>query len=119
VLTSGDLLINKGLTVQGPGAGALTVQRSTAMGTPNFRQRGGARRTVAGRRVGARQSEGKLRRKKIDGMREFADQTRINSRKRKRDKTTRSYVRHKLGRGFQKQNERSGATSYRSSKGGS
>jgi uncharacterized repeat protein (TIGR01451 family) len=36
-LTSAELAINKSLTIQGPGAGALTVQRSTANGTPNFR----------------------------------------------------------------------------------
>ncbi len=36
-LTSGELLINKGLTISGPGAILLTVQRSGAAGTPNFR----------------------------------------------------------------------------------
>jgi len=36
-LTSGELLINKNLTITGPGANLLTVQRSTAGGTPNFR----------------------------------------------------------------------------------
>ena len=36
-LTSGELLINKNLTVAGPGAGILTVERSTASGTPDFR----------------------------------------------------------------------------------
>ncbi|HBB87720.1 MAG TPA: hypothetical protein DC047_08910, partial [Blastocatellia bacterium] len=36
-LTSGELLIDKNLTIQGPGANLLTVQRSTAGGTPNFR----------------------------------------------------------------------------------
>jgi hypothetical protein len=35
-LTSAELLINKDLTIQGPGANTLTVQRSTANGTPNF-----------------------------------------------------------------------------------
>src|SRR5262249_434452 len=37
VLTSGELLINKNLTVSGPGPSLLTVQRSTATGTPDFR----------------------------------------------------------------------------------
>jgi hypothetical protein len=36
-LTSDQLLINKNLTISGPGAGLLTVQRSTASGTPQFR----------------------------------------------------------------------------------
>ncbi len=36
-LTSGELVINKNLTIQGPGANLLTIQRSTAMGTPHFR----------------------------------------------------------------------------------
>ena len=36
-LTSAELLINKNLTINGPGAGLLTVQRSTAGGTPEFR----------------------------------------------------------------------------------
>jgi hypothetical protein len=36
-LTSGELLINKSLTVNGLGSAALTVQRSTAMGTADFR----------------------------------------------------------------------------------
>ena len=36
-LTSAELLINKNLTISGPGANLLTVQRSTAGGTPNFR----------------------------------------------------------------------------------
>ncbi|MGH9966445.1 MAG: hypothetical protein ACREBG_01230 [Pyrinomonadaceae bacterium] len=36
-LTSGQLLINKNLTINGPGANLLTVQRSTASGTPAFR----------------------------------------------------------------------------------
>src|ERR1700686_761357 len=36
-LTSGELLINKNLTINGPGANLLTVQRSTAGGTPDFR----------------------------------------------------------------------------------
>src|ERR1044071_2525667 len=37
VLTSAELLINKNLTISGPGAGQLTVMRSTAGGTPAFR----------------------------------------------------------------------------------
>src|SRR5437660_3339606 len=37
VLTNGELLIAKSLTIQGPGAGNLTVQRSTSTGTPDFR----------------------------------------------------------------------------------
>ena len=36
-LTSAELLINKNLTINGPGANLLTVQRSTAPGTPDFR----------------------------------------------------------------------------------
>ena len=36
-LTSGELLIDKSLTINGPGANLLTVQRSTAVGTPDFR----------------------------------------------------------------------------------
>ena len=36
-LTSGELMINKSLTITGPGANLLTVQRSTAGGTPEFR----------------------------------------------------------------------------------
>src|SRR5712692_5909035 len=36
-LTSDELLINQNLTISGPGANLLTVQRSTASGTPNFR----------------------------------------------------------------------------------
>jgi uncharacterized repeat protein (TIGR01451 family) len=36
-LTSGELLINKNLNIAGPGANLLTVQRSSAVGTPNFR----------------------------------------------------------------------------------
>ncbi|MGH8093972.1 MAG: choice-of-anchor Q domain-containing protein [Chthoniobacterales bacterium] len=36
-LTSAELLIDKSLTITGPGAGLLTVQRSTAGGTPDFR----------------------------------------------------------------------------------
>ena len=36
-LTSAELLINKNLTISGPGPGQLTVQRSTVGGTPNFR----------------------------------------------------------------------------------
>jgi CSLREA domain-containing protein len=36
-LTSDELLINKNLTVNGPGASGLTVQRSTAQNTPDFR----------------------------------------------------------------------------------
>src|SRR5438034_8628395 len=37
VLTNGELLINKSLTILGPGPGSLTVQRDTASGTPDFR----------------------------------------------------------------------------------
>ena len=36
-LTSGELLIDKNLTIQGPGADQLTVMRSTAGSTPDFR----------------------------------------------------------------------------------
>ncbi|MFN2578987.1 MAG: Ig-like domain repeat protein [Pyrinomonadaceae bacterium] len=36
-LTTGELNINKNLTINGPGANTLTVQRSTAGGTLNFR----------------------------------------------------------------------------------
>ena len=36
-LTSGDLVIERNLTIDGPGADQLTVQRSTANGTPAFR----------------------------------------------------------------------------------
>jgi uncharacterized repeat protein (TIGR01451 family) len=36
-LTSAELLITKNLTIQGPGANLLTVQRSAAGGTPSFR----------------------------------------------------------------------------------
>src|SRR5207249_1377925 len=36
-LTSGEFLINKNLTIQGPGANLLTVQRSAAVGTPDFK----------------------------------------------------------------------------------
>jgi hypothetical protein len=36
-LTSGELLIDRNLTINGPGAKILTVQRSTAPGTPAFR----------------------------------------------------------------------------------
>ena len=35
-LTSGELLVNKDLTIVGPGADTLAVLRSTAVGTPNF-----------------------------------------------------------------------------------
>jgi predicted outer membrane repeat protein len=35
-LTSGQLVIHKNLTIDGPGANQLTVQRSTANGTPAF-----------------------------------------------------------------------------------
>ena len=36
-LTSGELQIGKDLTILGPGADNLTIQRSTANGTPDFR----------------------------------------------------------------------------------
>ncbi|MDP9004074.1 MAG: hypothetical protein M3N12_04710, partial [Verrucomicrobiota bacterium] len=36
-LTSGELLINKGLTINGPGANLLRVERSAAGGTASFR----------------------------------------------------------------------------------
>ena len=36
-LTSAQLLIGKNLIIDGPGSGQLTVQRSTAGGTPMFR----------------------------------------------------------------------------------
>jgi hypothetical protein len=36
-LTTAELLIDRNLTIQGTGANLLTVQRSTAMGTPEFR----------------------------------------------------------------------------------
>lgn len=36
-LTTGELLINKSLVIEGPGTGLLTVQRSAAAGTPEFR----------------------------------------------------------------------------------
>src|SRR5215471_16723386 len=36
-LTSGDLVIDKNLTITGPGANLLTVERSTADGTAQFR----------------------------------------------------------------------------------
>src|SRR5207247_1927974 len=36
-LTSDQLLIDKNLTISGPGANLLTVKRSTAGGTPQFR----------------------------------------------------------------------------------
>jgi uncharacterized repeat protein (TIGR01451 family) len=36
-LTSAELVITKNLTIQGPGANLLTVQRSAAGGTPSFR----------------------------------------------------------------------------------
>jgi hypothetical protein len=36
-LTSGELLINENLTIQGTGANVLTVMRSKAVGTPDFR----------------------------------------------------------------------------------
>jgi len=35
-LTTGELVINKNLTIQGPGANLLTVQRDSASGTPLF-----------------------------------------------------------------------------------
>src|SRR5580765_4951882 len=36
-LTSGELLITKNVTITGPGARLLTVQRSAAGGTPDFK----------------------------------------------------------------------------------
>jgi hypothetical protein len=36
-LTSAELLVNKSLTITGPGANLLSVQRSAAAGTPDFR----------------------------------------------------------------------------------
>ncbi|TAL06277.1 MAG: hypothetical protein EPO07_02105 [Verrucomicrobia bacterium] len=36
-LTSGELLIDKNLTITGPGANNLSIQRSTLAGTPDFR----------------------------------------------------------------------------------
>jgi len=36
-LTSAELLINKSLTINGPGPNLLSVQRSAANGTPEFR----------------------------------------------------------------------------------
>src|SRR5437588_2746393 len=36
-LTSGELLINTNLTIDGASMSGLTVQRSTAVGTPDFR----------------------------------------------------------------------------------
>src|SRR5262245_48869641 len=36
-LTSAELLITTNLTILGPGASQLTIQRSTAAGTPGFR----------------------------------------------------------------------------------
>src|SRR6476619_2930045 len=36
-LTSSQLLVNKSITITGPGADQLRVQRSTAIGTPQFR----------------------------------------------------------------------------------
>ncbi len=36
-LTSGQLTLNKSLTIAGPSSALLTVQRSSAAGTPNFR----------------------------------------------------------------------------------
>jgi CSLREA domain-containing protein len=36
-LTSGELVLNKNLTINGPGANLLSVERSTAAGIPNFR----------------------------------------------------------------------------------
>ena len=37
LLTSGHLVVDKSVTIRGPGADQLKVQRSTAGGTPNFR----------------------------------------------------------------------------------
>lgn len=36
-LTNGQLLIDKNMTISGPGPGALSVRRSSAAGTPSFR----------------------------------------------------------------------------------
>src|SRR6476646_9170917 len=36
-LTSSQLLVNKSITIAGPGADQLSVQRSTTLGTPEFR----------------------------------------------------------------------------------
>src|SRR5206468_1692167 len=36
-LTTGELFIDKDLTIVGPGSGNLTIQRSTDSGTPDFR----------------------------------------------------------------------------------
>src|SRR5213596_2645359 len=36
-LTSGELVIDKDLTISGPGSGNLTIQRSADSGTPDFR----------------------------------------------------------------------------------
>ena len=36
-LTTGELLVNKNLTVSGPGAANLTIERSAASGTADFR----------------------------------------------------------------------------------
>ncbi|HEY0369187.1 MAG TPA: hypothetical protein VGC85_06295, partial [Chthoniobacterales bacterium] len=36
-LTTAELVIDKDLTISGPGAGVLTVQRSSVSGTPRFR----------------------------------------------------------------------------------
>jgi hypothetical protein len=36
-LTNGELMINKSLTINGPGANLLSVRRSSAAGTPQFR----------------------------------------------------------------------------------
>src|SRR5712675_582337 len=36
-LTTGELSIDKNLTISGPGAANLTIQRSSAIGVPDFR----------------------------------------------------------------------------------
>ena len=36
-LTTGELIVNKDLVILGPGATNLTIQRSAAVGTPDFR----------------------------------------------------------------------------------
>src|SRR5947199_6470754 len=36
-LTSGELFIDRDLTISGPGSGNLTIQRSADSGTPDFR----------------------------------------------------------------------------------